>query len=178
MRTSLCAWIFMIASFHGANAGAAPENMRNKSFVVSWTETHDQREGSGNEFRQMSLGMQMTVYISSAGRPFSKLIIAGGRGDTASHGSVGSSGTSLGSGSRTVSVNASGMMIQSNFGGAARRIVVHAQSSGCSAEVNVAKLAGSSVVGFKRTDGRSFELRSLSAGSPSCSARDGNAFSL
>jgi hypothetical protein len=178
MKASLYALILSITALHTANAESAPENMRNKSFVVSWTETHDQREGSGNEFRQTSLGMQMTVYISSVGRPFSKLIVAGGRGDTASHGSVGSTGTSLGSGSRIVSVNASGMMIQSNFGGAARRIVVHSQGAGCSAEVNVAKLAGSSVVSFKRTDGRSFELRSLSAGSPSCSAREGNAFSL
>jgi hypothetical protein len=157
-------------------ATAAPDNLRNKSFTVTWTETHDRREGGGNEFRQMSLSMQMSLYVSSAGRPFSKLIVGGGRGASASQGSVGQSGTSLGSGSRVVSFIGSGILITSNFGGAARRITINGSGSACSAEVHVAKLAGASTVAFKRTDGRTFELHSLSASSASCQSSEGNTF--
>lgn len=154
---------------------AAPDLLRNRSFVVSWTESRTQREAGQTAFRDIAVGMQMTVYVSSAGRPFSRLV-ASARGGSVSHGSVGTDGTSLGAGHRKVSLSGSRIVITSNFGGAARQIVVDASEPGCSARVSVAKLQGTTAVAFSRTDGRSFEVRALSAGAASCAAQNGNAF--
>jgi hypothetical protein len=157
-----------------AQAAGAPDALKAKTVTITWSETREQA-AKGGEFKFVTISAQMSVYVSSAGRPFAKLTMRS-RSDEASQGTVGGSGASLGGGVRTVNFTPSGFTIGSNFGGAARRIVVDASGGGCSASVSVAKLAGASTVSFTRTDGRSFELRSLSASGANCSISNSNDF--
>ena len=53
-----------------ANA-AAPENIRNHSFTVTWNETHNQSR-DGGPLRDVSVPYRWTVYFSSAGRGFGR----------------------------------------------------------------------------------------------------------
>lgn len=153
---------------------AAPENLRNKSFTVSWSEEHNQSR-DGGEFRDISVPYVWTLYVSSAGRGFARMHIGSGRG-TGSHDIVGQGGKSFGGGAHAVTFTNSGMVGMANFGEAARRISIGSTGSGCTAQVTVAKASGSASARFTRADGHTFEIRSLHAGPASCQIQDGNAF--
>jgi hypothetical protein len=153
---------------------AAPENLRNKSFTVSWSEEHNQSR-DGGEFRDVSVPYIWTLYISSAGRGFSRLHTGSGRG-VGTHEIVGKGGQSFGGGEHAVTFTASGMVQTANFGEAARRISVDVTGSGCSAQVTVGKAPGAESAKYTRADGHHFEIRSLHAGSATCQVQDGNAF--
>jgi hypothetical protein len=49
-------------------AQAAPDLLRKRFFGVSWTESRTSREVGRTEFRNIAAAMQVTVYLSSAGR--------------------------------------------------------------------------------------------------------------
>jgi hypothetical protein len=153
---------------------AAPDNLRNKSFTVSWTEQHNQSR-DGGEFRDYAVPYQWTLYISSAGRGFSRLHIGMGRG-AGTHEGVGQGGTSFGGGEHSMTFTNSGIVQTANFGEAARRISVDVTGSGCSAQVTVGKVPNAEAAKYTRTDGRHFEIRSLQAGAATCQMQEGNTF--
>ena len=62
-----------------AQAQSAPEALRNKSVIVSWTENRSIRVGDNPNFRDMSTPFSMSIYISSAGRPFARVMATPGR---------------------------------------------------------------------------------------------------
>jgi hypothetical protein len=155
--------------------GATPENLRNKSFTVSWTEQHNQSV-DGGEFRDYSVPYRLTYYISSVGRGFSRWNIGSGRG-AGSHDQVGKDGQpfALG-GEHGMTFTNSGFVLTGTTGEAARRISIDSTGSGCSATVTVGKMPRAEVAKFTRTDGRHYEIRALSAGAASCQMQEGNTF--
>lgn len=171
----LAALVLAVLAWASASAHAqnAPESLRNRSFLVTWSETRDTETPAGP--RNISVAFRMTVFVSSAGRAFARLTATGPR-DSASQDTVGGSGKSLGSGVRTVTMRGNTILIQSNFGSAARQIAVDAPAGGCSARVQVGKLQGAGAVTFTRTDGKKIVIRSISAGTASCQASAGNTF--
>jgi hypothetical protein len=165
----------LVAICASSAMGAAPDNLRNKSFTVSWTEQHNQSV-NGGEFRDVSVPYQWTMYVSSAGRGFVRINAGSGRG-AGSHEGVGKEGKSFGGGERAATFTSSGFVQTSTFGEAARRISVDVTgSSGCSATITVGKMPGAEMAKFTRTDGRHFEIRSLQAGAASCQMQEGNTF--
>jgi hypothetical protein len=60
-----------------AHAGSAPKELFGKSISVAWTETITQRVESDQRVTNVGASRQMSVYISTAGRPFVRLIEAG-----------------------------------------------------------------------------------------------------
>ena len=164
----------LLAMHASVAMAAAPENLRNKSFTVSWTEVHNQSR-NGGEFRDVSIPYLWTFYVSSAGRGFNRIHIGSGRGG-GTHEGVGKGGSSFGGGEHAVSFTRSGFVQTASFGEAARRISVDVTSSGCSAQITVGKVPGAGVASFTRADGPHFEIRSLQAGAASCQMQEGNAF--
>jgi hypothetical protein len=55
-----------------AHAGSAPKELYGKSIVVAWSESRDQRVETEKEVRNFGQAVQMNLYISTAGRPFSR----------------------------------------------------------------------------------------------------------
>jgi|SRR6185312_5378777 len=172
-------WIFLFtaaaAIAYSASAIAfAPENLRNKSFTISWSEEHNQSV-NGGPFHDVSVSYTWTLYISSAGRGFSRWHIGSRRGAETFE-RVGKGGKSFSGGEHAVTFTASGFVQAANFGDAARRISVEVNGSGCSAQVTAGMAQGAASASFSHTNGRHFEIRSLHAGSASCQVQDGNAF--
>lgn len=172
-------WFFLlpgvVVTMHASSAmAAAPDSLRNKSFTVVWSEVHNQSR-NGGEFREVSVPYQWTMYVSSAGRGFTRLHAGSGRG-AGSHEVVGKQGTSFGGGAHSATFTSSGFVQTANFGEAARQISVDVTGSGCSAKVTVGKIPGVAVAKYTRTDGQHYEIRSLEAGAASCQMQDGNAF--
>jgi hypothetical protein len=153
---------------------AAPENLRNKTFTVSWSETHNQ-SSDGGEFREISVPYLWKMYVSSAGRGFTRLTAGAGR-RASGHEVVGMQGSSFGGGEHATTFTSSGIVVKANFGQAARQISVDATGSGCSAQIAVGKMPGVDAAKFTRTDGRHFEIRSIQAGAASCQMQEGNGF--
>lgn len=160
-----------------AIAQAAPSaDLIGKSVVVSWTEDRQQRINGAPEMRAVTVGFQLQIYVSGAGRPFSRLTASSRRG---SHGNeqVGGQGDSLGGGIRSITANGNSISLQANYGNYGRnmRIDVAPGGTGCSAQMSVGKESGSAPKAFQ-SGGRTIEIHSVSVNGISCSIRQGNVF--
>ncbi len=146
-----------------------------KSVLVNWTESRQQRV-NGSEVRAVTVGFQLQIYVSGAGRPFSRLT-ASSRGGNHGNEQVGAQGQSLSGEARSITVNGSTITLQANYGNYARnlRIDVAAGASGCNAQMAVGKESGSAPKAFK-SGGRTIEIHSVSVSAISCSIRQGNVF--
>jgi hypothetical protein len=60
-----------------AHAGFAPKELYGKSVTVAWTENRTQTHESEQLVRNSASAVQMNIYISTAGRPFARVISSG-----------------------------------------------------------------------------------------------------
>ena len=158
-------------------AAAAPgSDLVGKSVVVRWTENRQQRINSGADLRAVTVGFELQIYVSGAGRPFSRLTVSS-RGGSPGNEQVGTQGESLGGGVRSISANGNSITLQANYGNYARNLRIEAASggSGCSAQMSVGRESGSTPKAFK-SGGRTIEIHSVSVSGVSCSIHQGNVF--
>jgi hypothetical protein len=169
------ALIGLVAATSGAIA--APQSLYGKTLRVSWNESRSQRVQGEGEFKQVSIPLSYTVYVSSKGQLFKRLTstTASGR-QSGSKDRVGASGSDA-QGAGSVSFQGNTLIATANNGGLGRRIRISFDGgSSCSAEVLTGK-AGSGIATVRsNATGKMMEFTSVSAGSASCSVQDGNAF--
>ena len=158
---------FLIAA--ATPALAAPPQLLNKTILVSWSESAQQKLPDGRTITEQ-IGRTRTVYVSSAGRVFVKSVARGsGGGGKTEEIAPGSSNTSL-------SFKGNTLVGHAIFAGFARQVVVSFDSAFSSCTVNVTYGRSGGPRTWKSYDGqRTIELLSLSLGGTSCSIRDGNA---
>jgi hypothetical protein len=171
--------LMLLALPAAALAQSAPAAMRGKSVVVTWSENRTQRFVGEQQVRHLQVGYTMSVYVSSAGRPFSRLTATMPRGGSGSAEHVGAGGRSSSGGARQVQFQGRSLVMTAGLTGGARRISVDFGDAftSCSARVLIAKQVGSqSMRGKGLVSGRELEILSASAGSASCSVREGNVF--
>ena len=125
-----------------ANSQTAPEGLRNKSVTVSWTVNRSLRVVGEGDFRDTVTPFSLSVYISSAGRPFARISATPGR-RTGSAEAVGTSGATQGGGSRQVRFSGNTMQIAASAQGGARLVTVEISGGSCNARVMVGKEAES-----------------------------------
>lgn len=171
--------LFLIAIFSlgSRQVHAAPgSDLLGKSVLVSWTENRQQRT-DGSEVRAVTRNFQLQMYVSEAGRLFTRST-SSGRGGTHGTDQVGGGGRSLGGGARSVAVSGNTITVQSNWGNYARilRIDVGPGGSSCSAQMSVGKEPGAAPRSFRNVGGFTIEIHSLSVSGVSCSIRPGNVF--
>ena len=178
-----CRSLFVLLAATATSAAAlaqnAPPELRNKSVVVSWTESRSFRVVGHQAFHDQNLPRSMSVYISSVGRPFTRMAaMPGRRTGTAEY--VGASGASNAGGSRVTAFGRRSMSLTTSMtSGGGRRITVQFAEgfSSCTANVITAKQVGSEVIRSKSyATGAPLEIRSVTASGASCSIRDGNVF--
>jgi hypothetical protein len=165
-------------------ASAAPRQLYGKSVTVSWTETRSQRRaGEGGPFRPVSVNLQRSVYISTAGRLFartSSTANVGRRSLSGSAESVGTSGANFSGGARNVQFQGNSIVMLAGFTAGARRVVINFDSSfqSCNAQVITAKQVGAKTASWRGIAGGGvlLEVESVSAGPASCSIQSGNVF--
>lgn len=169
--------ISIALSFGSRSALAAPSQLYGKSVTVSWNEDRQQRVNGEDTVRNVSRSAQFSVYVSSAGKAFSRMGYAfSGRGSlkTGKKDAVG------GESGRHISFTGNSMSMTSGHGsGGARSILVTFDGGfqGCSAQVVSGKEAGASAIRTKSlVTGEAIEILSTKTGPASCSVRDGNIF--
>jgi hypothetical protein len=93
-----------------ASAAPAPDLV---SVLVTCSEGRQQRINNAPEMRSATVNFNLGIYVSGAGRPFTRLTSAGRRG-VSSNEQVGGTGASLGGGVRSVRVDSRTVVLQAN----------------------------------------------------------------
>lgn len=179
-KTSLFLLTFM--GLIGLSCGvglAAPSQLYGKSVVVTWTEEREQRVNGEDRVRNVGRSGQFSVYLSSTGKPFSRMSysFSGGRGGLRSGNKDAVGGE--GSGNRKVTFSGSTMSVGMGMSGGARNIVASFESGfqGCSAQVLTGKESGATSIKTKSiVNGNSVEILSIKTGGASCRIQNGNVF--
>ncbi len=152
----------------------APRQLYNKTIQISWSVAVSQTAPDGQK-RNVSVAVNHTVYVSSAGRLFERASRATQKGRRQTENAPGATQNAGGEatglhfeGNRLVGITA--------FAQGARRFVAtfDAGFSSCTVSVIFGREAG----GLKRkgVDGVMYTVDSMSASGESCSIREGNPF--
>jgi hypothetical protein len=172
-----------------AEAATFPVPLLGKTVTVNWTASRQQKFEGTNEvvFRAVSTSMQ--VYISTAGRAFTKeSISSSGRGGRGGGGGFGSSfqgeqapGDARSSVGRNDVVHMEGgaLVVDRKMIEGARRISItfDAGYGSCTARVIMGREGGTGALrGRNPINGRRFEILSVDNGTPSCSVASGIVF--
>jgi hypothetical protein len=166
-----------------AHAGPAPRDLYGKSITVQWSESSTGKWHYEQVATNTGSAHQMNIYVSTAGRPFVRMIgtgIGGVNYHTQQGGQPSSKSESApGQSDAKDRVDFQGRSIVAyrEFQSGARRIAIEFEgaSSTCKATVTIGKQTGSNVV--TRSGGfGTREVSSVQIGSTSCSIREGNVF--
>ena len=159
----------------GRAGNPAPARLVGRSITVHWTENRDQIDVTVNRHRSLSAPQTLIVYVSSAGRVFSRLTYAGARG--ASSDQTAGSADATGYGARQVLFNNGTMQVTNAFKGGARQITVTADAgwSSCSARVVYAHDQTGRPMRQINLRGHVQQLISVSISGTSCEISEGNA---
>jgi len=175
-------------TFDPGAAIAAPAQLYGKSVIVTWTEKREQRWGGPAPNRasyEVARHGELSVYVSSAGRPFNRLTFSGftraggGSYRYSSNSSDQIGGVAAGAGkARNVSFSGQTMTSVTLMEGGARRILVTFNNdfSGCSAQVLTGKSSGVAKIDIHGSGGMPIELLSVQTGAASCNVQGGNVF--
>jgi hypothetical protein len=172
-----------LAALTTAYAGSTPpKQLYGKSVIVSWTESRSQRAVGEQAFRPMSVNLQRSVYVSTAGRVFARTsagATSGRRSVSGAAESVGTTGTNFSGGAHNVQFQGNSIIMTGGFTASARRVMINFDNSfeSCTAQAITAKEVGAKIAVWRGIgSGRLLEVESVSAGPASCSVRSGNVF--
>lgn len=157
----------ILSPLASVQAAAAPAQLHNKSVVIAWSESIQEKNEAGQTINT-SLSRERIAYVSSAGRVFV-------RATQSTRNAQKKSELAPGAAPGTLAFQGNSLVGTAVFAGFARRITVtfDAGFSGCSASVVYGKAGGPRK--WKSLDGKqTLEVQSISVSSASCSIRDGN----
>jgi hypothetical protein len=176
-----------------AAAASFPAPLLGKSVSVNWTDNRQVKlEGTG-EIRPGSWRASLQVYISTAGRAFSRESWSGGGGGMWRRGgrgrgfgtsfqeeqAPGDPATSLGSSKEVVHMEGGALVVDRKMREGARRVVVtfDAGYTSCNARVILGREGGTSALrSWNPVTRRRFEIVSINIATPSCAVAPGNMF--
>lgn len=167
--------VFLSAGSNVAQAGP-PSQLLGKSVVVNWSETRSQREDDNPEFHTVNASHTLSVYISAAGRVFSRQVNSTRAGSGAMNQAPGQGGGIYAT--RVPSFSGQSMTIIGETRGGARRTVVNFDNSftSCSATTGLGFQHGQTSITISPITGQRVEMRSATVSSVSCSLQNGNVF--
>lgn len=149
-------------------AEAAPKQLLNKSVIIAWADSVYQKYPDGAA-GTATITRQRIAYVSSAGRVFVRSINADRNATLNRELAPGEQQGSL-------AFQGNNLVGHAVFSGFARRVLVTFDSgyASCTATVTYGRSGGPAT--WKSFDQkRTFEVQSVTASSPSCSIREGNA---
>lgn len=175
MRRMMKSFVFSLLIVAGCAVSAfaqnAPKQLYNKSVVIQWGESLQQRRPPNERIFNTQVTAVRTAYVSSAGRVFVRATRSnksGGRKDEGTPESR-TPGSLVFQGNTMVGTTA--------FEGGARqtRITFDPAFTSCTANVVYGK-TGSGPIRWKSWDGNTYETLEANINGVSCSIRDGNPF--
>ena len=181
-----------------ADGATFPAPVLGKSVTVSWTANRQQKFEGTDEVVSRSVSTSLQVYISTAGRAFTKESVAssggarmgsmgrgGGAGGRGRHGTSfqaeqapGDPSATIG-GNNVVHMDGGSLAVDKKMIEGARRVSItfDAGYGSCNAHVIVGREGGAgSLQGRNPVNGRRFEIMSVDIATPSCSVVSGNVF--
>jgi hypothetical protein len=173
IRMLVAALVLTLAGINGA--AAAPRQLYGRSIILSWTEHREQRRAGETRFRSQDFQARFMVYVSPAGRVFSRVSQTNPRGKS---GSVDRLGSTEG---RNISFSGNSMVsVQGSGSGSKRRIVATFASdfASCTADVIRGKAQDTGIVTAKSiiTPGATAEIRSVRTSNVTCAVQNRNVF--
>jgi hypothetical protein len=173
-RTALLGMV-MLLSPSLAYAGP-PGQLKGKSVVISWTETRQQRDVGESEFRSVNASHTMSIYVSDAGRVFSRQVNRTRRGEGGTDQVAGEGGGPFSI--RTPLFSGQTMTVIGESRGGARRAVISfdAGFASCTAAASTGFEAGKSKIALSPITKKMVEIRSVTTNGASCSVQSGNVF--
>jgi hypothetical protein len=181
LRKLSCFVMAAIVALPMASSGAqaAPSQLYGKSVIVSWTEDRVQTTDRDAQPTSVSASGQLSVYVSEAGRPFSRVSMAvtNRRGHTRS----GNRDAVQGEGSaRSVGFHGNTMsasMPRGNAGAMQISVTFEAGFQSCTARVVSGKAGGAQFTRVKSMiTGREHDFYSVKTSGESCRVQNGNVF--
>lgn len=175
-RRLVAASVLLLAA-NTANA-APPAQLKGKSVVINWSETRQQRDekpdGTWTPVRSISATHTLSIYVSTAGRVFSRQTNRTSAGSGTTEQVAGEGGGSFPV--RVPSFTGQTMTIIGEGRGGARRTVVDfdAGFTSCSARTATAFQEGKSAVSLSPITKRKVDVVSVTAGSANCALQNGN----
>ena len=170
----------LLTASAAAHAGSAPKELYGKSIIVTWTESRSGKSASEQIMRNLGMSGRLSIYISTAGRPFVRVRQVGIGSGSRYKGSFTSTGTSMfetapGQSAARDHVDFEGrrIVVHREFKSGARQIAIDLEGAGCKANIVIGKQVGRSTLQAGRGV---FEASSIQAGNASCSIQDGNVF--
>jgi hypothetical protein len=151
---------------------AAPAQLYGRSVTVTWTEEREQRLVGEEGLNSVARSAEFSVYLSSTGRPFSRMSFSF-RGRSGARDAVG------GESRRSVNFQGHELKVVMPMAGGARLVSVTFDSGfqSCSARVLTGKPNGSQKIRVTSSiTGREIEIVSVRSGAASCRVQDGNVF--
>ena len=169
-KSGICAFIFSMLASPTVTLAAPPAQLMGKSVVVNWTETRSQRDVGEAEWRSVNASHSLSVYISTAGRVFTRQVNST-RSGSGTLDQVSGQGGNV----HTTFDGQSMTFIRENRGGA-RRIVVRFADGfiGCTASAGTGFESGKSSISMSPITKKQVEIRSVTVGSANCSVQAGN----
>jgi hypothetical protein len=152
---------------------AASPGLLDKTVTLTWNTSGTAKRADGSPPFSFSNHSSRVIYISSAGRTFTKVQLRGERGAMRESSRGPDDGGSKGS----VSVQGNTLVGVDTFMSGARqyRVSFDPSFSSCTVEVIYARSGGADIK-RKGPDGAMYEVSNVSTGSPGCSIQSGNAF--
>lgn len=171
-----------------AAAATFPAPLLGKSVTVKWTASRQQKFDGSDEVVFRALNVTLQIYISTAGRAFSKeTVFFSGPGNMRGNGRP-VSGSSQenrapddnadpGRGN-VVHAEGAALVVDRQMIAGARRIKVSfdAGYGTCTARVILAREGGTGALRGKGSNGQRFEIVSIDLSTPSCAVASGNVF--
>jgi hypothetical protein len=167
-----------------AYAGSAPKELYGKSIAVQWNESVASRKAADQTTQNWLRSGGMSIYISSAGRPFVRRSLRGARIWAGRSGTKGAGGRSVDTSpdqstsdaKDRVDFQGRSIVVYSEFQSGARRIAIDLDSAGtgCKASVINGRQAGKNIA--QQTGFGPIEVTSVHVDSVNCSIREGNVF--
>jgi hypothetical protein len=177
----------------GAQSAPFPTPLLGKSVTVDWTSNRQQIFEGSDEIVSRSFSSSLRIYVSTAGRPFTKEAIvvtgAGGRGSRNPFGRGGGRTaesiqapddirSSTGA-NRIVHFESGALLVDNPLMAGARRVSItfDAAYTSCKARVTWGRESGTGPIRQRSwINGRRFETVSIQTSTPTCSVTSGNVF--
>jgi hypothetical protein len=183
MKSRIISWngcaVSMIAVLPMATSAAlaAPSQLYGRSVIVSWQEDRVQALAGDSQPRAVSASAELSVYISEAGRAFSRvsMTVSGRRTRSGSRDAVQGEGSARSFGFHGNTMNAS--MPRGSAGAMQVLVTFDSSFQSCSAHVIAGKAGGA---GFTRVHsmvtGAEVDMYSIKTSGESCRLQSGNVF--
>ncbi|MEH2627553.1 hypothetical protein V1292_005608 [Bradyrhizobium sp. AZCC 1719] len=157
-----------------AHSAGAPDALKGKSVILTWSETSQQRYVGEPNFYSVNRSANLTVYVSTAGRVFSRRTTSTRAGSGTIEQGPGEGGRAYPT--RGALFGAQTMTLIGETKGGARRTLIDFDASftSCSARVALAFQSGKTSVSLSPITKKYVEIKSVTVNGTSCSVKTGN----